>query len=138
LKYLVDTNVLSESSRRRPDAGVVAWFATVPADHLFLSVLTLGEIAKGIGRLRRRDPVSAEHLGLWIEFARRRFADRILPVDDRIAETWGRLNIVRDLPAIDGLLAATALVHGLRLVTRNVKDFVGLGVRVFDPWTRRS
>lgn len=135
MSYLVDTNVLSELRRRQPDQGVVEWFAQRPARVLFLSVLTLGEIRKGVEALSDGD----RRLKLldWLETDLPAFfAGRILPVDLPVADRWGRLlaEMQRPLPAIDSLLAATALHHELRLVTRNQKDFAYPGLEVINPW----
>ncbi|MFN7872068.1 MAG: type II toxin-antitoxin system VapC family toxin [Cyanobacteriota bacterium] len=133
--WLVDTNVISELRRRDPDANVRAWFAQRPATELYLSVLTLGEIRKGVEALA--DSGRRTVLNQWLErelpvF----FADRLLPIDAGVAHQWGQLlaEAGRSLPAIDSLLAATALHHNLVLVTRNLKDFAGLPVQVLNPW----
>lgn len=133
--YLLDTNVLSELRRRTPNPQVRQWFADRPASTLYLSVVTLGEIRKGIEGLS--DPVRRLPLIDWLETELPAFfAGRILPVDLRVADGWGRLvaQAGRPVPAIDSLLAATAAVHGLTLVTRNVRDVQGLAVPVIDPW----
>lgn len=135
MSYLVDTNVLSELRRKQPDARVVAWMEQRPAQALYLSVLTLGEIRKGIERLQG-DARQAALLD-WLEVALPRFFwGRVLAVDARTADRWGRLqgSAGRPLPAIDSLLAATALQHDLTLVTRNTADFEGMGVRLVNPW----
>ncbi len=133
--WLVDTNVISELRRRDPDANVRAWFAQRPATELYLSVLTLGEIRKGVEALT--DSGRRTVLREWLErelpvF----FADRLLPIDAAVAHQWGQLlaKAGRSLPAIDTLLAATALHHNLFLVTRNLKDFDGLPVQALNPW----
>ena len=135
MSYLVDTNVLSELRRREPNAGVVAWFEQRPATTLCLSVLTLGEIRKGIERL----PDDERKLKLldWLEVELSAFFHgRILPVDTGVADRWGRLvaQAGRPVPAIDSLLAATALTHGLKLVTRNARDFDFPELEVINPW----
>ena len=132
--YLVDTNVLSELRRPKRSPAVLAWFSSVPADALFLSVLTLGELRRGIESLRFKDPTAASALDRWMEGVRTEFADRILPVDEAVAEQWGRLCIRQPLPSIDGLLSATASVHGLTVVTRNTADFDRSGVPVLNPF----
>jgi predicted nucleic acid-binding protein len=136
LSYLIDTNVLSELRRREPDAHVVRWFAERPASTLYLSVLTLGELRKGIDAL----PETPRKLALldWLEAELPMFfAGRILAVDTKVADRWGRLvaQAGRPLPAIDSLLAATALTHGLTLITRNLKDFQHPDLAVLDPWS---
>jgi len=136
LSYLVDTNVLSELRRKSPDPGVVAWFEQRPSATLYLSVLTLGEIRKGIDGVN--DELRRQALLDWLETDLPAFfIGRILVVDAAVADRWGRLVAAagRPLPAIDSLLAATALAHDLILVTRNVKDFAGLPVQLFNPWS---
>jgi predicted nucleic acid-binding protein len=135
VSYLIDTNVLSELRRREPDAGVVRWMSGRPATTLYLSVLTLGELRKGVEGLTEGD--RKRRLLDWLEVELPTyFAGRLLPVDARVAERWGRLmaQAGRLLPAIDSLLAATALSHGLTLVTRNLKDFQHPDLPVLDPW----
>jgi len=136
VSYLIDTNVLSELRRKQPDPTVVRWFSQRPASTLYLSVLTLGEIRKGIEGVAD----AARRLALldWLETALPAFfAGRILPIDTGVADRWGRLvaQAGRPLPVIDSLLAATAAQHGLILVTRNLRDVQGLGAQVLDPWT---
>jgi predicted nucleic acid-binding protein len=135
LSYLLDTNVLSELRRKQPDTGVADWFAARPPMTLYLSVLTLGEIRKGIAGAT--PPARRQALSDWLETALPAyFAGRILPVDGAVAQRWGRLlaEAGRPLPAIDSLLAATAIEHNLVLVTRNIKDFAALPVDLFNPW----
>jgi toxin FitB len=135
LSYLIDTNVLSELRRKQPDPNVVAWIQARPRQSLFLSVLTLGEIRKGLERLE--DTARKQSLLDWLEVELPNyFLSRVLAVDAHTADRWGRLmaEAGRPLPAIDGLLAATALQHDLTLVTRNIKDFSGLEIRLLNPW----
>ncbi|WP_448251780.1 PIN domain-containing protein [Ottowia oryzae] len=137
MSYLIDTNALSELRRKAPDANVVAWFAQRPPVTLYLSVLTLGEIRKGVEGAA--DTARRQALTDWLETDLPLFfTGRILGVDGAVADRWGRLVAAagRPLPAIDSLLAATALAHDLVLVTRNTKDFAGLPVQVFDPWLK--
>ena len=134
---LVDTNVLSELRRRTPDPAVARWFADRPAGTLDLSVLTLGALRKGVERLA--DPARRLALLDWLETDLPAFfAGRVLAVDAAVADRWGHLQARagRPLPAVDSLLAATALTHSLTLVTRNTKDFAGLPVQVFNPWLK--
>jgi hypothetical protein len=136
LSYLIDTNVLSELRRKNPNPGVVSWFTQRPATTLYLSVLTLGEIRKGIEGLG--DDERRMALLDWLETDLPAFfSGRILPVDAPVADRWGRLVAAagRPLPAIDSLLAATALAHDLVLVTRNSRDFSGLPLQLMNPWT---
>ena len=135
MSYLVDTNALSELRRRTPDRNVVAWFAERPASTLYVSVLTLAEIRRGIEQLA--DEKRRAALADWLEVDLRAFfTGRILPVDTAVADRWGRLlaRATRPVPAVDSLIAATAIAHDLVLVTRNVRDFEALPVRVLDPW----
>lgn len=136
MSYLLDTNVLSELRRRDPAANVVRWFADRPASTLHLSVLTLGELRKGIEGLGEGDRKSRLLDWLEVELSSY-FAGRILAVDAVVADRWGRLlaQAGRPLPAIDSLLAATALAHGLTLVTRKLRDFQHAGLQTLDPWT---
>ena len=134
MSYLLDTNVVSELRRKLPNPGVVSWFLHRPASTLFLSVLTLGELRKGI----EGAPDATRRMALsdWLETELPRFfAGRILNLDAPIADRWGRLFTAAGRPAIDSLLAATAAHHGLSLVTRNARDFEGLGIEVINPWT---
>jgi predicted nucleic acid-binding protein len=138
VSYLLDTNVVSEIRKKAPDPGVSAWFAAVEADELFLSVLVVGEIRQGIERLARRDPVQAEIFDRWLSQLVRAYGDRVVPVTARVAEAWGRLNVPEPVPVVDGLMAATALVHDWTLVTRNVGDVASTGVRFLDPFSAGS
>lgn len=136
MSYLIDTNVLSELRRREPDANVVRWLERRPATTLYLSVLTLGELRKGIEALPESERKRA--LVDWLEVELPGFfAGRVLPIDARVADRWGHLaaQAGRPVPAIDSLLAATALTHDLTLVTRNLRDFQYPGLAVIDPWS---
>ncbi len=135
MSYLLDTNVISELRRRSPDPAVVAWFSERPAVTLHLSVLTLGEIRKGVESLA--DATKRQQIRDWLDTdIKAFFSGRILPVDESVADCWGRLLAMagRPLPSVDSLLAATAIAHGLVLVTRNTKDFAGLRMDTFNPW----
>lgn len=135
MSYLVDTNVLSELRRRQPDSRVVAWFSGRPASSLFISVLTLGEIRKGIEGVT--DAARRLRLSDWLEAELAAFfSGRVLPIDAAVAERWGRLlgAAGRPVAAVDSLLAATALHHELQMVTRNRADFAFPGLDVIDPW----
>ena len=135
MTYLLNTNVLSETRKRRPAVGVVNWIAATPPDRLYVSVLTLGEIEQGIARIRARgDQSQASILENWLHDVETGFEDRILSVTARVATVWGRQQHARPLPVIDALIAATAQVHGLTVVTRNAKDFEQAGVQILDPF----
>ena len=132
---LLDTNVVSELRKgRRAYPSVLKWIHEQPDEELFLSVATWGEIRMGIERLRPRDPKQAASLEGWADSLEAHYRSRLLDVTLEIFEKWGQLQAIRPLPAIDALLAATALHHDLTLVTRNVGDFRGMGLRVFDPF----
>jgi hypothetical protein len=134
--WLVDTNVLSELRKGdRANAGVRAWFAEARDEDLFTSVLVLGEVRRGIESLRRRDVPSALAIEQWLARLTTTFADRVLAVDARVADRWGTLNAPDPVPTVDGLLAATAMIHDLVLVTRNVRDVASTGVRLLDPYS---
>ena len=136
MSYLLDTNVISELVRPKPAKVVLDWFESIPSEALHISVLTLGEIRKGVEQMP--DGVRREKLRLWLEHDLVDwFGARVLPVDTLVADHWGRLLALagRPVPSIDSLLAATALHHELRLVTRNEKDFGYPGLEVVNPWS---
>ena len=138
MTYLVDTNVLSELRKgRRCNPSVAAWFSGVADADLCLSVLVVGEIRRGIEAVRRRDGARAAALDQWLARLVRDHGERILPVDRQVAEEWGRLTATRATSVVDLLLAATARVHGLTLVTRNVRDVQWTGVSCVNPFTPR-
>lgn len=137
MTVLVDTNVVAELRKGvRADVHVRAWFEALEPDAVALSVLTIGEIRRGIENIRRRDPAAARALDRWLRRVLMQHADRILDVDQAVAEEWGRLNVPDPLPVVDGLLAATARVHGLTLATRNVKDVARTGADLINPFVR--
>jgi toxin FitB len=132
--FLLDTNVISEARKRRPDPGVRTWLASMPEADLYLSVLVVGEIRQGVERLRRRDPAQAAPYETWLAALRHGFADRLVPLTVEVCEEWGRLNVPDPLPVVDGLMAATAKVRGWTFVTRNVADLARAGVRLLNPF----
>ena len=136
MNFLLDTNIVSELRRAHPHAGLVSWFDVQSSHALFLSVLTVGEIRQGVEQLRSRDEKQAEHLDRWLNGLTQFYEDRLLYVDGAVAEDWGGLRARRSVPVMDGFIAATARVHHLTLVTRNVRDFAGLGVTLFNPFTQ--
>ena len=135
MSYLLDTNVISELRRKLPDQGVVEWFSQRPASTLYLSVLTLGELRKGVERLTDK-----KRRGLLLDWLETElpafFSGRILSIDEPVADCWGKIvaGVGRPVPAVDSLRAATAIQHGLSLVTRNSRDFMGFGLEVINPW----
>jgi len=132
---LIDTNVLSELRKgARADVNVRRWFEGIDENSIFLSVLVTGEIRRGIESIRKRDPRAASALEHWLDDMMEAHSERVLPVDAATADEWGRLDARGSLPVVDGLLAATARVHDLTLVTRNVKDVVRTGVDMLDPF----
>lgn len=136
MSYLLDTNVISELRKgERADANVRAWFSGLADEEIYLSVLTIGEIRRGVENVRRRDLDSAAALDSWLARLGEAHRDRILPVDRAIAEEWGRMNVPDPLPVVDGLLAATAKVAGLTSATRNVANVEGSGVELVDPFS---
>ena len=137
MAYLLDTNVISELRKgRKANADLRAWFDKLDPEDLYLSVLTIGEIRRGIESIRRRDHRSAMTLEVWLSRVVEDHAGRILAVDQDVAAVWGVLNVPDPLPAIDGLLAATAKVNGLTLATRNTRDVERCGVSTFNPFER--
>ena len=135
MKFLVDTNVISEIRKReRADPNVIRWVNQTPAADIGTSVLVLAEIRRGIEPKRRSDPLQAKSLDRWFSQMRTRLAERVLPIDETVAETWALLGIPNPLPLVDSLLAATAKVHGLTLVTRNIADIESTGVALLDPF----
>ena len=134
MSFLLDTNVISEARKPAADSNVRSWMASVKGNDLYLSVLTVGEIRQGIERLRRREPARATVYETWLGQLHRDYSDRILPITSEIAEHWGRLNVPDPIPTIDGLLAATAIVSGLTLVTRNTADVARTGVSLLNPF----
>jgi predicted nucleic acid-binding protein len=134
MAYLLDTCVLSELRKPKAHPGVIAWLAGLQPEEAFLSVLTLGEIRRGIELRRPKDQAAARVLERWLLGLEAHYADRILPITASIADRWGRLSPTQPLPVTDGLIAATALEHRLTVVTRNTEDFTRSGVNLLDPF----
>ncbi|MBR4616528.1 MAG: type II toxin-antitoxin system VapC family toxin [Kiritimatiellae bacterium] len=138
MKFLLDTCVISELANRRPNASVISWLGRQDPESLYLSFITVGELAKGIAK--RGGDARAMALEKWLKGEiLDAFADRILPVEKAVALEWGRIcgeaeRAGRKRPAVDALIAATALVHDMKLVTRNVDDMAGMGVPIFNPF----
>jgi toxin FitB len=134
--YLIDTNIVSEARRGTKEA--VSWLRSVDPLSVFLSVVTLGEVMRGVVLKQKSDPRAAARLTEWLQKLRHDHADRILPITDQIAVEWGRLSALRPRGDADGLIAASAIVHDLIIVTRNVGDFNDTKASVIDPWDARS
>ncbi len=135
MSYLLDTNIISETIKREPNEKVLDWLGNIPSPAICISVLTLGEIRKGIEK--STDDKHKEKLIMWLEYEISAwFGGNILSVDQKVADRWGRMErlMSRTIPVIDGLLAATALEHDLRLVTRNLADFQIPGLDVINPF----
>lgn len=135
--YLLDTNVVSELRRPRPHGGVVAWLETVPDEHLHLSAVTLGELQAGVEITKEQDPAKAEQIEAWIARVERTW--NVVPMDGRVFRAWARLMHRRSDTLIeDAMIAATAVVHNLIVVTRNLRDFAPLGIETLDPFAPRQ
>jgi predicted nucleic acid-binding protein len=137
VSYLLDTNILSETRKPKADPGVIAFLQSAAPTSVFISVLTIGELRKGIvsKKLKERTPNAAKHLTAWVEGLEASFADRILGIDAATARLWGDWSGERPRPVVDTLLAATAVRHELTLVTRNLRDVRGIPVKLLNPWT---
>ncbi|HXG80123.1 MAG TPA: type II toxin-antitoxin system VapC family toxin [Methyloceanibacter sp.] len=138
MSYLIDTNIISEVRKgERCDPNVAAWWESIEDAEVYLSVLVLGEIRKGIERTRVNDVTRARALETWLTTLVQSFSERILPIDQTVADEWGRMSAKRSVSTIDALLAATAKVHGLTLATRNIGDVADLGAKVINPFEVR-
>lgn len=133
--YLLDTNVLSETRKKKADPGVLAFLEAAGSDALYLSVLVIGELRKGVSAKMRTDPAAGKSLAAWVEGLEFGFADRILAIDAATARLWGEWSSERPRPVVDTLIAATAVSHGLTLVTRDERDVRDIRVKVHNPWT---
>jgi predicted nucleic acid-binding protein len=139
VNYLIDTNIISEVRKgRRCDPNVASWYEKIEDASLYLSVLVIGEIRKGIERVRQRDSAQANAIENWLAAVDTAFGERILPVDRAVANEWGRLNVQRPLPVFDGLLAATAKIHHMTLVTRDTVGIADLEVSILNPFEPRA
>jgi hypothetical protein len=138
VKFLLDTCVISELAKTSPDDNVFSWVKSCPEEQLFLSVLTIGELQKGISKLQSGKKRLA--LQLWVdEELTARFAARLIPIDFSVAQKWGEMQAKAEkqglpIPAIDGLIAASGLAYNLTVVTRNVQDMAPSGVQLINPW----
>ena len=138
MNYLIDTKIISEVRKgKRCDPNVASWYEKIEDASLYLSVLVIGEIRKGIERTRPKNNTRAHAIENWLVAVDKAFGERILPVDRAVANEWGRLNASRPLPVIDGLLAATAKIHRMTLVTRNTADIADLDVHILNPFELR-
>lgn len=137
MNYLLDTNVVSELRKLEPNSHLDSWRRTVRPGTTHLSTLVIGEIRQGVERIRRRDPSQADHLEKWLYGLEETFTGKIIDVTSEIADEWGRMNVPDQIPPVDGLMAATAKIHGMTFVTRNVKDVARTGVTVLNPFEPR-
>ena len=135
-QYLLDTNILSETRKKQADEKVVAFLTSADPSSIYISILTLGELRKGVAQKRRTDPATAADLAAWVDGLEFGFANHILAVDTATAKVWGELSTQRPRPVIDTLLAATAIVHELTFVTRNTSDVDDIDVTLLNPFTK--
>jgi predicted nucleic acid-binding protein len=136
LQYLLDTNVLSETRKKQSDERVISFLSTAEPSALYISVLTLGELRKGVALKRQSDNDAAKKIAAWVDGLEFSFADRILGIDAATARLWGELSAQRPRPVVDTLLAATAIVHELTFVTRNTGDVRDIDLKRIDPWKK--
>jgi predicted nucleic acid-binding protein len=135
VRYLLDTNVLSEICKPRGDEGVKRWVSSTAADSLYVSVLVVAEIRRGVQRLQRRNPAQAGMYESWLDTVLHDYAGRVLSVDVEAADEWGRMSVPDPIPVVDGLMAATAKVRGMTFVTRNTADVARTGVSLLNPFS---
>ncbi|HUZ96719.1 MAG TPA: type II toxin-antitoxin system VapC family toxin [Edaphobacter sp.] len=135
-QYLLDTNILSETRKKQADERVISFLSSTEPSTLYISVLTLGELRKGVALKKRSDKDAAKKIAAWVDGLEFSFSDRILGIDAATASLWGELSAQRPRPVIDTLLAATAIVHELTLVTRNTGDVRDIDLRLLDPWKK--
>jgi len=136
LQYLLDTNILSETRKKQTDGRVISFLSTAEPSALYISVLTLGELRKGVALKGRSDNDAAQKIAAWVDGLEFSFGDRILGISAATARLWGELSAQRPRPVIDTLLAATAIVNELTFVTRNTSDVQDIGLKLLDPWTK--
>jgi hypothetical protein len=136
LQYLLDTNILSETRKKQTDERVISFLSAVEPSALYISVLTLGELRKGVALKRRSDTDVAKKIAAWVDGLEFSFGDRILGINAATAKLWGELSARRPRPVIDTLLAATAIVHELTFVTRNTSDVQDIDLKLLDPWKK--
>lgn len=132
--YLLDTNVLSETRKRRANPNVLAFLQPLTPASVFISVLTIGELLEGVEKKRQKDPVDAQRIKAWVVETEEKYRQNILGVNLPVARLWGEWSAERSRPVVDTLLAATAAHHNLTLVTRNTRDVRGLPITVLNPW----
>lgn len=139
MNYLLDTNIISEVLKgAKCDSNVAAWYDSIDDAEIYLSVLVLGELRKGVERARHGDPAQARALEKWLATVAESFAERVLSIDQAVSDEWGRMSAKRPVSTVDALLAATAKVHGMTLATRNVSDVADLGADFINPFERRA
>ena len=134
MSFLLDTNVISEARKPRGTASVKEWISSVDSEKLYLSVLVLGEIRRGIELLRRTDQPQADAYEFWLQSLTNEYGDRVLSITPEVAEEWGRINLPDYVPIVDGLMAATAKVWNMTFVTRNTADIERSGARLLNPF----
>jgi predicted nucleic acid-binding protein len=135
-QYLLDTNILSETRKKQADERVISFLSAAEPSTLYISVLTLGELRKGVALKKRSDKDAAKKIAAWVDGLEFSFGDRILGIDAATASLWGELSAQRSRPVIDTLLAATAVVHELTLVTRNTGDVQDIDLKLLNPWKK--
>jgi toxin FitB len=138
LQYLLDTNVLSETRKKEAEQGVISFLSGVEPSALYLSVLSLGELRKGVALKKKSDPDAAKKIAAWVDGVELSFADRVLGINAATARVWGELSAQRSRPVIDTLLAATAMVHELTFVTRYTGDVQDIKLKLLNPWKTES
>jgi toxin FitB len=138
LQYLLDTNVLSETRKKEAEQGVISFLSGVEPSALYLSVLSLGELRKGVALKKKSDPDAAKKIAAWVDGLELSFADRVLGINAATARVWGELSAQRSRPVIDTLLAATAMVHELTFVTRNTGEVQDIKLKLLNPWKTES